>query len=75
MKDHDYCQILTRVNECRGRQGIQANKGFQRMEAKLNHFHEIVSDKGTTTDGSICLEGVTLITPVHIMENRPFQSG
>ena len=29
MKDHDYCQILTSVNECRGRQGIQANQGFQ----------------------------------------------
>ena len=25
-KGHDYCQILTRVNECRGRQGIQANQ-------------------------------------------------
>ena len=26
-KDNDYCRILTRVNECRGRQGNQANQG------------------------------------------------
>ena len=68
-KGHNYCQILTSVNECRGRQGIQENQGFWQMETKLKHFHEIVSDKGNTGDGSVCLEGVTPITPVHIMEN------
>ena len=74
-KDHDYCRIFTRVNECRDRQGIQANQGFRRMETKLKHLHEIVSDKGNTRDGSVCLEGVTPITPVHVLENQPFQSG
>ena len=49
-KDHDYCGILTRVNECRGRQVIQANQGFQKMETKLNHLHEIVSHEGNTRD-------------------------
>ena len=35
-KDHNYRRILTWVNECSGRQGIQANQGFQRMKIKLN---------------------------------------
>ena len=74
-KDNDYCRILTRVNECRGRQGIQANQGFKRMETKPNSLHEIVSDKANSRDGSVCLEGTTPITPVHTPENRPFQSG
>ena len=29
IKNHDYYQILTKVNEFRGTQGIQANQGFQ----------------------------------------------
>ena len=29
MYGHNYCRILTRVNESRSRQGIQADKGFQ----------------------------------------------
>ena len=74
-KDHNYCRILTRVNEYRGRQGIQVNQRFQRIEAKLNHLQEIVSDKGKTRDESACLKSVTLITLVHDLENRPFQSG
>ena len=41
----------------------------------LNHLHEVVSDKGNTRDRFVCLECVTLITPVHAFENRPFQSG
>ena len=45
------------------------------METKLNHLHEIVLDKGNTRDGSVCLEGGTPITPVHIIENQSFQSG
>ena len=68
-KYHDFYRILTRVNECTGKQGIQANQGFQRMETKPNHLHEIVSDKGNTRDGSVCFEGVTQITPVHVLEN------
>ena len=44
-------------------------QGFQRMETKPNHLHEIVSDKGNTRDGSVCFEGVTQITPVHVLEN------
>ena len=47
-KDHDYCQILTRVNECKGRQGIQENQGFQRMETKPNNLYETVSDNGNS---------------------------
>ena len=74
-KDNDYCRILTRVNECRGRQGIQANQGFKRMETKPNNLHEIVSDKGNSRGGFVCLEGITPITPLHILENRSFQSG
>ena len=53
MKDDDYCRILTRVNECRFRQGIQANQGFQRMETKLSNLYEIVSDKENTKDGCL----------------------
>ena len=45
------------------------------METKPNNLHEIVSDKGNSRDGSVRLKGVTPITPVHILENRPFQSG
>ena len=74
-KDNDYCRILTRVNECRGRQGIQANQGFKRMETKPNNLHEIVSDKGNSRGRFVCLEGVTPITPLHILENWSFQSG
>ena len=55
-KDCDYSQILISVNECGGIQGIQANMRFQRMETKLKHLQEIVSNKGNTRDGSICLE-------------------
>ena len=68
-KDHDYYRILTKVNECRGRLGTQASQRFQRMEIKLNHHHEIVSDNGNTRDVSVCIESVTPITPVHILEN------
>ena len=74
-KDHDYGWILTRVNECWSRQGIQANQGFQWMETKLDHLHEIVSDKGSTRDGAVHLEGVTPIAPAHVLQNRSFQSG
>ena len=73
-KEHDDCRILNRVNECGGREGIQTNQGFQQMETKLSHLHEIVSDTGNIRDGPVCLEGVTPITPVHVLENRPFQS-
>ena len=41
-KDCDYCQVLTRVNEYRSRQEIQANRGFQPMETKLNDLQEVV---------------------------------
>ena len=68
-KDHDYCQILTRANSCRGRQRIQANQGFQGMKSKLYHLQEIVSDKGNTRDGFVCLERVTPTTPIHVLEN------
>ena len=34
-----------------------------------------MSDKRNSRDGSVCLEGITPITQVHILENRPFQSG
>ena len=68
-KGSDYCQILTRVNECRGRQGIQANQGFERMETKPNNLYEIVSVKGNCRGGSVCLEGITPITLLHILEN------
>ena len=75
-KDYDYCRILTRISEGRGRQGIHDDQGFQGMEeSKLNHLQEIVSDKGNTRNGSVCLKGVTPITHVHVLENRPFQSG
>ena len=67
-------EYLTRVNECRGRQGIQANQGFKGMETKPNNLHEIVSNKGNSRDGSVCFEGITPITPLHILENRPSQS-
>ena len=49
-KDHHYCQIITRVTECTGRQGIQANHGFKQMETKSNNLHEIASDKGNSRD-------------------------
>ena len=56
-KDQDYCLgILTRVNECRDRQGSHTNQGFQQMETKLNHIQEIVSGKGNTRNGSVCLK-------------------
>ena len=45
------------------------------METKPNNLHEIVSDKGNSRDGSVCLEDITPITPLNILENRPFQSG
>ena len=45
------------------------------METKLKYLHEIVSGKENTRDGSVCLEGVTPITTVHILENLPFPSG
>ena len=44
------------------------------METKLNHLQDIVSGKGNTSDGSVCLEVVTPINPVHVLENQPFQS-
>ena len=34
-----------------------------------------MSDKGNSRDGSACLEGITPIISVHILENRPFHSG
>ena len=40
-----------------------------------NNLDEIVSDKGNSRDGSVCLEGITPITPVYILENRLFQRG
>ena len=45
------------------------------MKTKPNNLHEIVSDKGNSRDASVCLEGITPVTPLHILENRPFQSG
>ena len=72
MKDNDYYQILTRVNECGGIQGIQVNQGFKQLETKSDNLYEIVSDKGNSRDGSVCLDGITPITPVHILENRSF---
>ena len=45
------------------------------METKLDHLHEIVSDKGSTRDGAVHLEGVTPIAPAHVLQNRSFQSG
>ena len=51
-KDHNYCLILARVNECRGRQGIQVNQWFKRMETKPSILHEIVSDKRNSRDAS-----------------------
>ena len=45
------------------------------METKLDHLHEIVLDKGNTRDGAIHLEDVTPIAPVHVLQNRSFQSG
>ena len=74
-KDNDYCWILTRVNEYIGRQGIQANQVFRRMEPKLNNLHETVSHKGNSRDGSVCPEGITPITLVYILENWLFQLG
>ena len=74
-KDHDYSWILTRVNECRGRQEIQTYQGFQRMETKLNNLHEVLADKGNSRDGSVSLKGISPITLVYILENWPFQSG
>lgn len=46
--DQDYCQIPTRVNECKGREGIQANQGFQQIETKINRPQEIVSVRGAS---------------------------
>ena len=74
-KDNDYFRVLTRANECRGRHGIQANQGFKRMEIKPNNLREIVSDRGNPRGGSVCLEGITPITLLHILENLSFQSG
>ena len=74
-KDNNYYRILTRVNECRGTQGIQENQGFKQMETKPNNLHEFVSYKGNSRDGSVCIESITPITPVHILENGPFQPG
>ena len=45
------------------------------METKRNNLYEIVSDKGNSRGGSVCLEGITLMAPLHILENRSFQSG
>ena len=74
-KDNDHCRILAKVNECRGRQGTQVNQGFKRTETKPNNLHEIVSDEGNSRGGSVCFEGITPITLLHILENRSFQSG
>ena len=70
-KDHDYCGILTRVIECRFSQGIQAKQGFQWVETKPHYLHEIVSDNVNIRHGFVCLERVTTITPVHVLENWP----
>ena len=74
MKDQDYCRRLTRVNGYKSRQRIQVKQVFQLMETKLNHLQDIVSGKGNTSGGSVCLEVATPINPVHVLENQPFQS-
>ena len=61
--------------ECRDRQGIQANQGFQGMETKLLYLQRIDSDKRNTRSESVCLVRVTQINLVHLLENRSFQSG
>lgn len=45
------------------------------MKTKLNNLQEIAADKGNKRDGSVYLEGVTPITPIHVLENWPFWSG
>ena len=44
------------------------------METKLNYLQGIVSERWNTRDGSVCLEGVTPIAPVRVLENQLFQS-
>ena len=39
------------------------------MKTKLNNLQEIAADKGNKRDGSVYLEGVTPITPIHVLEN------
>ena len=72
-RDDDYCRILTRVNECRFRESRQTRDS---SEWKLNStiFMKLCQIRGTP-EMDVCLEGVTPITPVHAMENRPFKQG
>ena len=40
--------------------------GIQQIENKLKYLQDIVSDRGHSGDGSVCMEGVTPVTQEHV---------
>ena len=71
-------KIATAAEYLPGSINVEADREFRRTrdssERKLNPtiFMKLCQIRG---DGSACLEGITPIIPVHILENRPFHSG
>ena len=59
--DNDYCRIHIRSMNAE-------------VDKESRKFHEIVSDKGNSRGGSVCLESITSINSLYILESRSFQS-
>jgi len=73
--NHDHCRVSPRDIECKGRPSIKVFPGLQRMAAVSQNLPPDFSQTRVSLNRSVCIQGMSPDSTLHVLEARPTKSG